>query len=491
MKILIRQHLNLLMTKALLLLVAIFSLTAIADRETYQGNFSLFVLHLITDHYVIIFIMTPFFFLCVSKLYSKPIMVELIRMKKFYRFMLTKWLAITLFSFLFVGIIAAISITVSIGLPLRNDWNNSSMDADMMQYYMSTFSNPLQGVSYTLLFLVAGYSFIGCTFVTMAHFFSRKATYFCIVFLYIIMILAIKVSWVGNVPFVTINRYIVLHHNFTGDYSLWWTIIAMVIISFLQVFSILRFWYWSPAHSKKLKKGFFFYFTRIIWTRKLVFIWCLSIVILAVSKAAFRVETLNDYFMRFYYGLPLGSMHVMTWLEQMIYIGTPIYTFSMFLQTWCYPRDMTVFMRIRKKSIWGTVVLGHIFLLAVIYVILSVTILLLIGTLFDKGLMIDWHLFEYIVLIKILELCCMMTILFTLFIVTNRVTLSFLATMSLYLINVFPVKWLSYNVAGIGQLARIEEMGRTPLEMASISFIVLVCLISIIKWKTNKYFERG
>ncbi|MGE7924406.1 hypothetical protein ACQKND_14575 [Viridibacillus arvi] len=479
------------MTKAILLLVAIFSLTAVADRKTYQGNFSLYVLHLITDHYVIIFIMTPVFFLCVSKLYSKPNMVELIRMKKFYRFILTKWLATTLFSFMFVGIIAMISITVSIGLPLRNDWNNSSLDADMMKYYISTFSNPLQGVLYTVLFLVAGYSFIGCTFVTMAHFFSRKATYFCIGFLYIIMILSIKVSWVGNIPFVTINRYIVLHHNFTGDYVLWVTIMAMVILSFLQIFSILRFWYWSPAHSKKLEKGLFFYFTRIIWTRKLVSIWCTSIIILAVSKAAFSEETLNNYFIRFFYGLPLGSMHVMTWLEQMIYIGTPIYTFSMFLQTWCYPRDMTVFMRIRKKSIWRTVVLGHILLLAVIYVILSVTILLIIGILFDKGLMIDWNLSIYIVLIKTLELCCMMTILFTLFIVTNRVTLSFLATMSLYLINIFPVSWLSYNVAGVGQLARIEEMGRTMLEMASISFIVLICMICIIKLKTYKYFERG
>lgn len=490
MKMLIQRHLNSLITKALLLLVAIFSLTAVADRRTYDGNFILFVLHLITDHYIIIFIMTPVFFLCVSKLYSKPRLVELIRMKKFYRFMVAKWLAITLFSFLFVGIIVVISIIISIGLPLRNDWY-SSLDADMMQYYMSTFGSPLQGVFYTVLFLVAGYSFIGCIFITMAHFFSRKATYFCIGILYIIMILSIKVTWVENIPFISINRYIVLHHNFTGDYSLWWTIIAMVILSLLQTFSIIRFWYWSPAHSKKLKKGLFFYFTRILWTPKLLLIWCTSIVILAVTKAAFAEKALNDYFIRFFYGLPLGSMHVMTWLEQMIYIGAPIYTFSMFLQSWCYPRNMPLFMRIRKKSIWGTVVLRHTLLLAVVYVILSVAILLVIGLFFDKSLMIDGYLLTYIILIKILELCCMLTILFLLFIVTNRVTLSFLVTMSLYLINVFPVNWLSYNVAGIGQLARIEEMGRTMLEMTSISFIVLVCITIIIKLNTYKYFERG
>ncbi|MFJ7730804.1 hypothetical protein ACIQXF_02800 [Lysinibacillus sp. NPDC097231] len=487
---LIRQHLNLLLTKVLLPLLAIFSLKAVADRERYDGNFSLFVLHLITDHYVIIFIMTPFFFLCISKLYSKPRMVELIRMKKFYRFMFTKWLAITLFSCLFVGIIVLISIIVSIGLPLSNDWY-SSLDADMMQYYMSTFGSPLQGVFYTVLFLFAGYSFIGCTFVTMAHFFSRKATYFCFGILYIIMILSIKVTWVENIPVITINRYIVLHHNFNGDYSLWWTIIAMVVLSLLQTFSIIQFWYWSPAHSKKLKKGLFFYFTRILWTPKLVLIWCTSIVVLAVTKAAFTEETLNDYFMRFFYGLPLGSTHVMTWLEQMIYIGTPIYTFSMFLQSWCYPRNIALFMRIQKKSVWGTVVLRHTLLLAVVYVILSVIILLIIGIFFNKSLIIDWFLLTYIILIKILELSCMLTILFILFIVTNRVTLSFLGTMSLYLINVFPVNWLSYNVAGIGQLARIEEMGRTMLEMSIISFVFLICMISIIKLTTYKYFERG
>lgn len=85
----------------------------------------------------------------------------------------------------------------------------------------------------------------------------------------------------------------------------------------------------------------------------------------------------------------------------------------------------------------------------------------------------------------------MLTLVFLLFIVTNRVTWSFLASMSLYLLNVFPVSWLSYNVAGIGQLARIEEMGRTMLDMSSSGFIALICMIGIIKWKTYKYFERG
>ncbi|WP_342537408.1 hypothetical protein [Sporosarcina sp. FSL K6-3508] len=490
MKMLIQQHLKLVMTKSLLLVVIIFALTAVADRKTYEGNFSLFVLHLMTNHYIIIFIMTPVFFLCVSKLYTMPRMFELIRMKKFYRFMFMRWVTITLFSTVFVGIIGMISLVVSIGLPMRNDWH-SSLDADMMQYYMSTFSSPLQGILYTVLFLVTGYSFIGCTFVTMAHFFSRKATYLCIVFLYILMILSIKVPWVEKIPFITINRYIVLHHNYSGDYPLWWTLIAIVILSLLQIFCIVQFWHWTPAYPKKLKKGLFYYYTRIFWTPRLVLVWCASLVILAVTKAIFSEETLNEYVIRFFYGLPLGSIHVMTWLEQMIYIGTPIYMFSIFLQSWCHPRNMALFIRIRKKSIWGTTVLGHILLLAVVYVVLSVAILLLVGISFDKILMIDWHLLTYVILIKILELCCMLTLVFLLFIVTNRVTWSFLASMSLYLLNVFPVSWLSYNVAGIGQLARIEEMGRTMLDMSSSGFIALICMIGIIKWKTYKYFERG
>ncbi|CAG9623098.1 hypothetical protein [Sutcliffiella rhizosphaerae] len=490
MKILIWQHLNLLMTKALILFIAIFTLTAVGDRKTYDGSFSLFVLYLITDHYVIIFLMTPFFLLCLSKLYNEPRMVELIRTEKFYRFMFTKWLAITLFSFIFAGIIVLVSMMVSIGLPLNNNWQ-SSLDAEMMQYFMSTFSNPVQGVLYSVLYLFVGYSFIGCTFVTMVHFFSRKATYFCIGLLYIVMILSIKVPWMGNIPFIGINRYIVLHHNFTGNYSIWWTIFAMVLLSLFQIYSILRFWFWSPGNAKKLKKGLFTYYTRILWTPKLVSIWCTSITILAVTKAAFIEETLNDYFMRFFYGLPIGSMHVLTWLEQMIYIGTPMYTFGIFVQAWCYPRYVSLFMRIQKKSAWGRVVLGHTLLLAVVYVILSVSILLIIGILFDKTLVIDWYLLSYIVLIKILELSCMMTLLLVLFIVTNRVTLSFLTTMSLYLINVLPINWLSYNVAGSGQLARMEEMGRTMLEMAIVSFIVLCCMVITIRWKSYKYFERG
>lgn len=448
------------------------------------------MLTLLTDPFLLIYVMTLIFMHSVAQLYREPLMVELIRIRHFYRMMLAKWLAAIRFSVLFVGTMVLIVGLFSMGLDSGFTWNGT-MHESFKAFLIESYQSPLRAMVYTIAFMVVGYSFVGCTFVTIAHYFSRKIAYGFILVNYVVMILAFKMSWIEVLPYISLNRFVILHHNFSSDFT-WQGTLLIVFLGFVVQFVLVKKWWYKGELLSKgepnVRQGVFHYYGRILFARKSLIIWLAGLSVLIMMKASNREETLREFIVRFFYGYSNGAVHIFTWLEQLVYVGLPLYLFASFMQGWLVKRDWPLYIRVQSKKQWIQAFMLLIGLYTVSYVLLTFVLIGVAGLLFDKSLVIDASELLYIVGMKILEIGLLLGILFFLFIVTNRVMLAFSGILLLFVLNYLPLAWTSFNIAGIGQLARVEEMNRSMLEMGFAGVFYIVILVGLIGCSYQKYF---
>lgn len=461
----------------------------LVERQQYEGEWSVFILKVLTDQYLIIYLMTPVFIQCVSYVYREPYMVEVVRVRKFYRMMLAKWIAVASFSTVFVVSILMIASLFGIGLDVSSTWDGTIND-EFKALLMEIFHSPNEGVLITTSFLVLGYTFIGCTFVTVAHYFSRKGAYGFVIVSYLVMIIAFKMPWLELLTHISISRFIILHHNFAGSFSLQGTLFIVVFGLLVQFVLVKKWWYTSgfiKTRQPVLGKGMFRYYARILFARRSMIIWLVSLLVIVTMKASWPHETLQDFIVRFFYGYPNGNIHPFTWLEQLIYIGIPVYLFAVFLQGWLVKRDWPLYIRMRDKRRLVYAILSLIGLYALVYVLLTFVLIVGGSALFDKKFVVDGGPLLYVLCMKMLEISMLLGLMFLLFVLTNRVTLAFISIIGLFVLNYLPFQWTNFNLAGIGQLARIEEMSMFGMIVIGVSYLVIITVF--ISYSNKKYFQ--
>lgn len=457
----------------------LFIVLCVAERQQFEGNGQLFIVKLLTDHYFIIFLMTPIFIQCLSKIVKEARMVELIRIRHYYNLALAKWLAVMLFTVVFVTSVFAVAALISIGLTFNNEWQGT-LDEELIAYLIATFQSPLEALISTSCFMIGGYSFVGCTFITISHFLSRKGAYIFIVASYLLMILAFKVEWFDWVKYFSMSRFIILHHNFTAKFT-WQGTLLIVMLGIIMQYIFVRKWRYKdkvfPIGWTTIRKGLFWYYARILFARKSMIVWSVGILILIMMKASTDEETLQNFIVRFFYGYTNGEVHLFTWLEQLIYVGIPIYLFAVFIQGWFVKRDWTLYIRVRSKQHWIQTVVSLMGLYVVSYVLLTWLFIISVSVLLDKSFVFDRVQLIYIFSMKVLEIGALIGLMFLLFILTKNVTFAFLCILGLFVLNFFSFVWTNYNLAGIGQLARVDALNHSMLVGGFSYFaIVFICI---------------
>lgn len=469
---------------AFLLLFIIFGL---AERQIFDGNGQLLIIKLLTNHYFIIFLMTPIYIQCVSQVIKEARMVEMIRVRHYYYLTLAKWFATLLFTILFVASVCAVTVLVSLGLEYSNEWEGA-IDQELAAYLIATFQNPFEAILLTSCFMLAGYSFVGCTFLTVSHFLSQKGTYIFISASYLFSILAFKLVWIDWLDYFSMSRFIILHHNFTPKFT-WQGTLSIVIIGIVLQFALITKWSYTEGLLRKWKpvvrNRLFPYYVRILFAKRPMIIWLVGLLLLLLMKASMFDETLQGFIVRFFYGYKNDDVHLLMWLEQLIYVGIPIYLFAVFMQEWLVKRDWAVYMRVRTKSRWIQAILSLITLYVFTYVLLTFLLIVSVSILFNQPFVIDGGQVAYVLSMKMLEIGTLMGLVFLLFILTNKVTLSFICIMGLFFMNFFSFAWTNYNVAGIGQLARVDENSQSMLAIG-VSYLVLVLIFISCFYK--RYF---
>lgn len=488
----VRKHIG----APLLLLAVIYILFCIMERQGGSESYELFVLRILSDHYLITYGVTPVFLLSIFQKLEEDTPLLIVRFRTFARYFYTKWLSISIYAILFVLVQIITVIIMGIGLPFGNEYPvNSLVENELFNYFEAAFSTPLLAVISCSLYMIIGLSFIGVSILTIFHFFNRRVVLITVLLAYLIMFISLKIPALGTLPFITMNRYIILHHNLVMKSGILWSIIGMIVLALVQIACIRFVWYRKFSLSWNVTgKGLFLYYARALWTGKNILLLCAIIGTLTIWKAMKGMEeSMQDYLLRFFYGMETGNFHLLIFLEQLIYYGMPLYLFALFIETWNSDDNLPIFIRTKKKKKWLFAIVSNGFIFQVIYIILTFSFLFIFGLLTNKTWMaqsnqisenIQMSIWPIFICLKILEFSVLFLIFFLLFIRIKNVTAAYLIVMAMHAINLIPNGLLSYNPAGLATIARLDLHDGTtgiPLNIAfmilTIGFILLLSLI--------------
>lgn len=465
-----------------LLLLAIFHLLfLIIERRSTSDTYEIFILDMLTEHYFIIYCMTPLFLLSIFRNTEEDMHFLLIRCRNFTRYFYTKWLSVAIYATLFVLIQFIIVVIIGIGLPHENVFNvNSSVANELFDYFEAIFTTPIMAAISSSVYMMVGLTFVGMSILTIFHFLGRRMVTVIVLLAYGIMAMSIKIPTLGSLSFITLNRYIILHHNFTMENGVLWSVAGMVVLVIIQILCIRFAWYrkfslgWSVA-----RKGLFFYFAHALWTRKTILVLCGSVGILTIWKVMNgSEESLQDYILRFFYGQEIGNFHFLTFLEQLIYYGTPLYVLALFTETWCSGDNLPVFIRIKQKKKWLFAILSNGLIFHIVYIGLTFALLFLCGLLTDKTWIahtiqipenIQMSIWPIFICLKIMEGSVLFFTFFLLFTWLKNVTSAYLIVMATHALSIGSHALLSYNPAGLVTIARLQILENStgiPLNQA-------------------------
>lgn len=492
----LKQDVRKLIGAPLGLLAVIYILFSIVERQVTSDSYEVFVLRMLTDHYLLIYCMIPIFLLSIFRNLQEDTSFLVIRFRKFSRYFYTKWLAIVIFAIVFVLLQILIVLIMGIGLPHGNVYPINSPTENILFYYFETiFSTPMVATFSVSLYMMAGLAFVGVSILTTFHFFSRRVVILMILLSYGIMALSIKIPLLSSLPFLTINRYIILHHNFLMENGVLWSVTGMIVLMIIQVMLIRFTWYQKYSFTWKVRiKGLFIYYARALWTRKNILLICGVLGVLSIWKSTTGTEeSLQDYILRFFYGLEIGSFHLISFLEQIIYYGTPLYLFAIFLENWCSSDNMHVYIRSKKKKTWLYSIISNGLIFHIIYISLTFVFLFIVGILTDKSWIthtiqisenIHYNIWPVFLCLKIMEFGVLFLVFFLLFIWTKNVTVAYLVVMTMHGLTLIPTLLFSYNPAGLVTFAKLQVLdGSLGISLTQafmvlmIEFILLLCLV--------------
>lgn len=497
----VRKHIGM----PLLLLAIIYILFSIVERQSTLDTYEMFILHMLTEHYLIIYCMTPIFLLSICRNLEEDTPFLLVRCRNFTQYFYTKWLAVSIYAILFVLFQIIIVVIMGIGLPHGNVYPvNSSGQYELFYYFETIFSTPIMSAVSSSVYMMVGLAFVGMTILTIFHFFDRRVVTVLILLAYGIMAISIKIPALGSLPFITLNRYIILHHNFTMKNGVLWSIIGMIVLLIIQVLCIRFAWYRKISLSWNVaRKGLFYYYARALWTRKNILLLCGIVGILTMWKAMNGPEeSYQDYFIRFFYGQKIGSFHLITFLEQLIYYGTPLYLFAIFIETWCSDDNLPIFIRIKQKKKWLFAIVSNGLIIQIIYIALTFVLLFICALLTNKAWLthtipisesIHTSIWFVFIFLKIIELSILFLMFFLIFIWLKNVTATYLIVMAMHALNIVPSALLSYNAAGLITMARLQILEGSIGISLSKAFAVLlfgsILLLVVISRSYKRFFN--
>ena len=488
----------------LLLIVGLLFFT-LADRQSTGDSFEQFLLRILSEHYYITYFMTPVFLLSLYRNLEDPLPFLLIRSKTFPRYFFTTSSAIFMNTALFVILQLTVICLVAIGLPSQNayPYENNAQN-ELFFEFANYIETPLLAAICCALVMIAGLSVIGITMQTIHHFLGKRVVVLAMIIPYLLMALGLKISFLHSLPLVTMNRYIILHHNFQSSSAWVWTLFGMLGSMAAVIFLIRYFWnYKVEIKSLWQPKGLFFYYTRTLWTTKNMVILLSVLVIILVWKEMTSLNvTIPDLFLSFFYGQQYGQFHMMSFLEQLLYNGTPLYLLAVFTESMGRQAHLTVLVRSKRKVNWLIAQLGNGLLFLTFYALITVLLIILVGLVSGQnwgGLtypLVNSHSDYWIsklVLLKSAELFFHYLAFLLLYLWTKSTTTSFLLVLSTHSLILLPFESVLFFPTGLGTVARLDILegttGMSIVQAATILGISVLFLFLIISSSYRRFFN--
>jgi len=446
-------------SRRFLLLIAGCALIGFGERQSMDASHELYILNMLTDHYYLIYMMMPLYLLFFYQSMDNPSEFILIRMKYFWRAFLARATAVSIAATGFVGVQLLVFFAMGMGLPGSNTFPVQPTQRDAVAALLGKyFPTPVLAIAAVAVFMILGLCTVSIAVLTFRQFFSQRATMVLLISLYIFMTFGIKLPGVSQIPFISINNYIIFHHNFAYPGKLAVTVVSMLVLWAAVFILVKRYWQKKPAFHWQLRgRGIAVYYARHLFTGRHLLI-CTSIILLisvwkALNAGGMPDSSFRVYMMMLFYGHGSGEFHLLAFLEMLVMNSTPLYLLAVFVEEESRDRSLFITIRLKKKASW----LYAITLNGAAFIAFYVVALVLIGRIvaMAAGLpgqadMLVWSTG----VLKFLDIFLQFLFLFALFAISRSTTWAFLGVLALNVLSI----WSNYMPAGISSIARSAEM---------------------------------
>lgn len=475
-----------------------------AERQSTNHSYEQFILHMLSEHYYLTYFMIPVFLLFTYKILEDDMDYVLIRSRFYWKYFSVKALAFFLNMIGFVSIQIVVFMLLGIGLHFDNSFLVPGVHTfgveELFIEYAKHFNSPVLAIIAASTYIIVGLTVISILYLMLHHFFEKKAVSVVMISLYVLMTFGLKIPSINGIPFLFMNNYIILHHNFTSNGKIVMSLISMLIILISTGILVKYFWQKSPKLNIKLsKRGITFYYARYLFTKRNVLIMLAVLLFISIWKVVnvsfFKEATAKDFFLSMFYGHGVNEFNIFNFIEMLIVNGLPLYLFAIFIETINNEQSLGLTIRIKHKRKWTRAIVQ----IAVAFIALYIALMIGIGVVLCgmKGLPMDRSLVFLVQLsaLKLLDILFQFFVFLMLFIWKRNVTMAFLVVLGSNVMSILPMAWVIYFPTGLSSVARssliLGEEG-VPFQMGML--ILLVCVLCqwvYIKFKGYKKVLGG
>jgi len=434
-----------------------------AERQGTSLSYEQFVLNMITEHYYLTYFMIPVFLLFTYKILEDDMDYVLIRSRYYWQYFLAKASAFLLNMIGFVGVQFIVMMLLGIGLRKDNSFslsrgNHFGME-ELLIEYAKYFNTPLLASIMAGAYMIIGLTVISIVFLMLHHFLEKKTVSIVMITLYFFMTLGLKIPGLNRIPFLFMDNYIILHHNFTASGKIMMSLISMLILLIVTGILVMYFWQKCPQWTMKLqKRGITFYYARYLFTKRNVLVMLVVLIFISIWKfvniSVFEGATSEDYFLSMFYGHSVNEFHLFRFIEMLILNGVPLYLLSIFVETINNEQNLGLTIRMKHKRNWTRAILQIAVAFITLYVALMIgvgIVLCMMNDLPGNGLTV---FLIQLSLLKFLDLLFQFLLFFMLFIWKRNVTMAFLIVLASNAISLLPMTWVIYFPTGLSSMAR-------------------------------------
>lgn len=196
-----------------------------------------FMLEMLSDFHLIIFVILPIFGFCVFSTLSSRKTMEIIRYRSFQEYFFIGLIPSIIFAFLFVVIILGFSLIFSFTLNFSTIMQPTGyFDNTIIGAILSDSSNAILNVLlYTSLYLFIGLIFIALTVSFLFYLIPKKILLLIVAFEYILSVLAVQWGYDEIFPYIFLNNYTILHNAINNNCAFIQTTIIFITVAFVAI----------------------------------------------------------------------------------------------------------------------------------------------------------------------------------------------------------------------------------------------------------------
>ncbi len=178
------------------------------------ANIFEFMLEMLSDFHLIIFVILPIFGFCVLSTLSSQKALEIIRYRNFQEYFFICLIPSFVFAFLFIIIILGFSFIFSLILNFQTTIQPTGyFNSTIIETVLSDSSmNIPNALLFTSLYLFVGLNFIALTINFLYYCISKKLLLLIVVFEYLLSVLAVQWDYDEIFPYIFLNNFIIFHN---------------------------------------------------------------------------------------------------------------------------------------------------------------------------------------------------------------------------------------------------------------------------------------